>query len=303
MVRHVLALSLSIVFLVPLGAAAAPSPSEEALTKATVNIYCTYKSGRKTFSSTGTGFFVDSRGVIMTNAHVAAPFLLTSGTKKPVSDCTIRTGSPAKATYTARVLYISPDWIEDNLDQLKKGTPKGTGLGDVALLRVTGAVKGSLPTSFPTASLATTGNAEEGDTLLAAGYPADGKKFKDVQRKLTLVTATPELESIRYFVPPHADVIYVSATKLSAGGVSGGPVAFSNGSVLGIMTAVQGSKKEEDRSLRAITLNYVDRFVLAETGMPLLTLIKSDLGALEARTASSLSTDLVRSLTKAFLNR
>ena len=52
----------------------APATALEAL----VNIYCTYKTEKYIKTTTGTGFFIDTDGVILTNAHVAQ-FLLLEG--------------------------------------------------------------------------------------------------------------------------------------------------------------------------------------------------------------------------------
>ncbi|HYE23280.1 MAG TPA: serine protease [Candidatus Paceibacterota bacterium] len=291
---------LSFLLLLPGTTFAAPVDDVAA---ATVNVYCTYKSGSRTYSTTGSGFFIDSRGIIMTNAHVAVPFLLTDKKGKTLSDCDIRTGSPAKDRYEARVLYISPEWLEENVEELKKGRPRGTGEGDFALLQVTAAVKGSLPTSFASIPVALSGNVLEGDTLIAAGYPAEKLSFKEVQKKLKLETTAPTLTSVRYYVRPYADLIVLSPSKLSASGASGGPIATADGRAIAITTAVEEKKNQDERSLRAITLSYVDRVLLLDVGKPLSLMLLSDLEPLVARTSASLSEDLLTSLRKALLKR
>jgi len=292
----ILALSL----LLPSVSFAAPIDDVAA---ATVNVYCTYKSGSKRYSTTGSGFFIDSRGIIMTNAHVAAPFLLTDKKGEQLSDCSIRTGSPAKDRYEAQVLYISPEWVEANVAELKKGQPRGTGEGDFALLQVTAATKGSLPASFPAIAPAVSGNVSEGDPLIAAGYPAEKLDFRKVRSKLMLATSTPTLTSVRYYVRPFADLIVLSPSALSASGASGGPIATADGRALAITTAVEQAKDKRERSLRAITLSYVDRVLTLDTGKPLTLLLLGDLKALKERTDTSLSKELTASLNKALLKR
>ena len=50
---------------------AATVAAPNALHDATVNLYCRLKAGKKIWSASGSGVFVDARGVILTNAHVA----------------------------------------------------------------------------------------------------------------------------------------------------------------------------------------------------------------------------------------
>lgn len=299
MKRALLAFVLGLAISWP-GAAFAATPTET-VADATVNIYCTYKSGSKRYSSTGSGVFVTHSGTILTNAHVALPLLLETGTGKPASTCEIRTGSPAKATYTAELLYISPDWIEGNLGELKKKRPKGSGEGDFALLYVSGAKKkgSALPLSFP-ALLPEHNVLTENASVIAAGYPAGDLTYKEVERKLKLVTATTSVTSVRSFTRPFADVIMLAPSPLARPGVSGGPITTDKGSLLGITAAVDSSEDDE-RSIRAITLGHVDRLLTEDTGLSLAYTLLAPRAQIASSTDSSLSAQLIRDLSKVYL--
>ena len=84
-------------------------PLDTVVKDALVNIFCQYKTEEYIRTTTGTGFFINQKGVILTNAHVAQ-FLLLDDAKDTVeeTECVIRTGDPATPKYHAELLYISP---------------------------------------------------------------------------------------------------------------------------------------------------------------------------------------------------
>src|SRR3989344_2647268 len=126
--------------------------SAVALRAALVNIICYAPAGSGLRSISGSGVIVDSKGIILTNAHIAQHFLLAD---RAVS-CTIRAGSPAVDSYTASLIYISPAWIQANANILTQTNPSGTGEYDFAFLAITkSATSVALPSSFPFISLAT----------------------------------------------------------------------------------------------------------------------------------------------------
>ena len=148
----------------------APATALDAL----VNIYCTYKTDKYIKTTTGTGFFVDTDGVILTNAHVAQ-FLLLEGVVGD-TECTIRTGNPAKALYNAELLYISPAWVAEHAKLINDTSPKGTGERDYALIYVTSGINGApMPKDFPALPFNTDLlRLDVTDTeVFATGYPAE----------------------------------------------------------------------------------------------------------------------------------
>ena len=280
--------------------AAPVSAEEQALQDATVNLYCRFKVKGKTYSSTGSGVFVDSRGIILTNAHVGQYFLMTEGVDRVKGECSVRTGSPAKERYRASVLYISPVWAKENLDQLKKKRPKGTGEGDFALLYVTGAAKGELPLSFPALALGTQELVEDAlGSATVAGYPAEGLSFSKTRNRLEQVTAATNVESVRSFAQSGSDLIQLAPSAAARSGVSGGPVVSGANTLIGIATSVGSAGESGDRTLRAITLAHVNRRLSSEIGQPLASILRSDLAARAQATKTALGAELITSLTKA----
>ena len=260
----------------------------QALLDATVNLYCRVKSGNKTVSTTGTGVFIDSRGIILTNAHVAQYFLLSEGTSRLKSDCTVRVGSPAKDAYTADLLYLSPVWISKNAAELATKKPKGLGENDFALLYVTGAKKGGvLPTSFPTVPLKVATSFAERDRVVVAGYPAGALNYADIKNKLMVVATSSTIASLRTFEVGKVDIVALSPSKAASSGVSGGPIV-RDGQLIAIVTTMSTTKKKGEGSLRGITIPYIDRAIREQTGLPLQTIYAGDL-ALRASTTRKLA--------------
>jgi len=304
MKRLIVLLLLAVLFAPPLGASAAQKKevagvSTSALTSATVNVYCTYRSGKRSYSATGSGVFVGSRGVVLTNAHVALPFLLEDTKGEDIANCHIRTGSPAKAAYRASLLYLDPSWIEKNLETIEEGALRGTGEGDFALLYVKDAPAGTvfpgLPVPFVYAPI------NESDDVILSGYPAENMSFKSTAKRLPYKAARSEIVSLYSFLDPYVDMVTIRGTELSRSGVSGGPVARASGELLGLMTAVENAKKKDDRKLRAITLSYIDRLVTQKTGIPLTLFINGDLNARAQAIEAAIPDELSREVTRAQL--
>jgi len=105
--------------------------------EAIVNIFCTFTTATTIKTTTGTGFFVHSEGVILTNAHVAQYLLIAETDRLGEADCTVRGGNPASPLYRAELLYLPPAWILENAALIDVALPSGTGERDYALLFVT----------------------------------------------------------------------------------------------------------------------------------------------------------------------
>lgn len=270
------------------------------LKNATVNLYCRLKSGKKTFSSSGSGVLISDRGVILTNAHVAQYFLLPAEKGKITGWCSVRTGSPAKETYTASVLYLPSVWVEDNAAELKKKVPKGSGKNDFALLYITGVKKGALSEKFPALPLGFESTEQSAVTIL--GYPTEKLSFDKVRSKLGLVAASSTITNIQSFDRNGlADVIALASSAAGSNGVSGGPVVDEQGDVIGIVSTKSVAK--DSRALRAITLSYINRAIVSQTHLPLNALLSGDLKARVEITKTQLSGELLKIISNGLLKK
>ena len=252
----------------------APATALEAL----VNIFCTYRTDTYVKTTTGTGFLIDTDGVILTNAHVAQ-FLLLEGIVGD-AECVIRTGNPAQEKYKAELLYISPSWVLEHAKLINDAAPKGTGERDYALLYVTSGINNNpMPKKFAALPFDTElmkTNAV-GIDVFATGYPAETMLAQGIKSDLIPKQATTTVGELMTFGSQFVDIFTIRGTLLGEHGSSGGPVVDANGNAIGIISTKGDDVLFGDGSLRAISLSYIDRTIKEETTFSLIQNINGNL--------------------------
>ncbi len=248
---------------------------------ALVNILCTTIAGGYLHPISGSGVLIDPRGVILTNAHVGQFFLLKNYIVPNNVNCTVRTGSPAQATYTATLLYLPPAWIKANAAQIVSSEPTGTGENDYAFLLITGTVDGSvLPNSFPYVPY-TLDVPIPNTPVLLAGYPAGFLEASTIEANLYAASALSTVQTLYSFTGNTVDAISVGSSIVAQSGSSGGAVVRTqDGQLLGIIATETIASTTAGRDLRAITTGHIDRSLTASGLGGINTLLSEDLPTL-----------------------
>lgn len=236
-----------------------------ALRGALVNIIC-YAPGKSGLHSiSGSGVLIDSKGIILTNAHVAQYFLFANKGAR----CFIRAGSPAADTYDASLIYISPSWLKANADILTQTLPSGTGEYDFAFLAVTKSITSSaLPVSFPSLPLATMPR-DIGTPVAIATYGAQFLEPSQIQSGLFPTVVFSSVKDIFTFETRTIDVLAFGGSAAAQEGSSGGGVVDVTGQMVGTITTSSVSGTTDTRSLTAITASYIRAEYAGETGQAL----------------------------------
>lgn len=269
---------------------------------AIVNILCTTQNGGDFKPLSGSGVFINNKGVILTNAHIGQYFLLRDYGVKNYITCTARQGSPASPAFLIEPFYVSKKWIEENKQTIKQEDPTGTGENDFALLRVVGTPNGQpLPQSFPYIEA----NIDPEMVLrslpmLIIAYPAGFLGGITIQTNLSLTSSTGVIKELyNFYDKALLDVISVEGNILSQRGSSGGAVINqSTGKLEGIITTSTNNTSTGERVLFAITPGHINREIKTETGQTLNEFISQDLDIAQKNFKEVLSKPLIDLLVK-----
>lgn len=247
--------------------------SASVLRAALVNIICYAAQGSKLKSTSGSGVIIDSKGIILTNAHIAQHFLFSPS---EVS-CTIRTGTPARDAYHAALIYIPSAWVADNAGVITQASPTGTGERDYALLAITtSATSAPLPTVFPYIPLATT-PPTAGTPVIIATYGAQFLQSSQIQSSLSPTFVFGSVKGVFTFQSNTVDVIALGGSVAAQQGSSGGGVADASGTLIGTITTSTTEGDTSTRNVNAITASYIRSSYASDTGQALDLRISSPL--------------------------
>lgn len=225
---------------------------------ALVNIICISKQGGVR-SMSGSGVFFDQRGLILTNSHVAQYFLLEATLPRGAVSCSVRSGSPAQTAYTAKLVYLSSQWLARNPKTLTARTAVGTGEHDFAVLAVTGsATPLPLPATFPYVPLGTS-IPPTGDVAVVGGYGAQELSSAQVRNALYPSLAFSKITKRFSFDGENPDVLSFAGSIVAQEGSSGGGVVNASGELIGVITTSSQTGSYESRELRAVTLGHIRR--------------------------------------------
>ena len=269
---------------------------------ATVNLFCRLRAGRKTFVASGSGVFVSERGIILTNAHVAQFFLLEGKKGRVKGECSVRTGSPARESYIASILYVPSIWLEQNVSEISSKLQKGSGKQDFALLYITKAKKGSLPDAFPSLPMNMNATAATNTPVTILGYPTGDLDAKAIRKELKALVATSTITEIESFngsgLP---DVVTVASSSAGSHGISSGPIMNARDQIEAVVAIKP--RAEDDRRIRGITILYIDRELRTLTGLSLSSILSGDLEAIASTTQASISAGIMMHLKEGLRRR
>lgn len=230
---------------------------------------CYVPTGSGLHSISGSGVFIDAKGIILTNAHIAQYFLLVDRG----ASCTIRSGSPAVDAYKAKLMYLSPLWIRANTTVLTQILPVGTGEYDFALLAVTKSTTATpLSSSFPFIPLASLPPPALTPVVIAS-YGAQFLDVSQIQSELFPTVVFGAVKNVYTFATNTIDILDLGGSAAAQEGSSGGGVADASGSLVGMITTSTVQGATDTRSLSAITASYVRAEYARETGLSLDSLL------------------------------
>lgn len=251
----------------------------EATREALVNIMCTSEAGGPFAAISGSGIIIDSKGVILTNAHIAQYYLIKDYGRKNALNCLIRSGSPATVMYRAELIFISPRWIETNYQKILEATPAGTGQYDYAFLLITESAREgvALPSSFPFIAPAIADTNPTGKEMLLAAYPAGFLGGILIQTNLTISSTMGVVNRVFHYEPGTIDIMNFPGSLLSQRGASGGAVVNAEKMLMGLIVTTTEGATTGDRDLQAITTAYINRQLSLESGLTLTQMLGANL--------------------------
>lgn len=274
-------------------------PGSTDFKKALVNILCTSRIDPVRGES-ASGVIIDSKGVILTAAHVGQLELLSQTLGTNAISCVVRTGDPARSTYKARLVYISESWLTKNPTTLISSRPLGTGEDDIALLALVETTNGSpLPASFPFVSLSAS-DVGIGESVYVGGYAAQYLTSQQVMNNLSPTFSNGIVDAFYTFRTSSLDVLSVLAGKAAQPGSSGGGAINKNGELVGIISTSETSGDFSTRHVRIITPKHIKESFESDTKQRLTSFLGTNslsalLGAFESKN-SELGTYLIHSI-------
>lgn len=248
---------------------------------AVVNLFCTDRYGGLEGISSGSGVVIDPRGIILTNAHVALPFLFDTWPETSLKECSVRIGSPASPLYKAAILYMPEVFVTEAVKNAYVAEDNNVyGRGDYALLVIKGPVSSSvsMPASFSYVPVYEGAALPVNTNTYLIGYAASYLSPQLLQNQLYQL-ASPAMVMFQRLIgtSTKAHVITFEGNVVGQHGSSGGGVFALGGAVAGLMTFFDKDHgyATDQGALNAITSEYILSDFMKNTGMTMTTYLAS----------------------------
>jgi hypothetical protein len=137
------------------------------------------------------------------------------------------------------------------------------------------------------------------DVVLGSGYPAEFLGSELVRDNLSYAASYITVGDALTFVADTPDTFTLPGTILARAGISGGPAVDSWGKVVGIMSTSTREDTTAARTLRTISLDYVNRDLRASINLTLAAfLAPTDATTSEAQSSRAYAEALLRGSSK-----
>lgn len=238
-----------------------------------INIICTSQTGGYFKPISGTGVIVNSKGLVLTAAHVAQYFLLKDYPKDDSITCVGRLGNPARPVYKLEPVFISPKWITAHRKALIDENATENGESDFALLRIVGSYNTrDYPMDKPFPFVAPEFDSSEiksGTPVLIAGFPAGFAGGITIALSLYRTATISEIGNVFNFSRDYPELFSVGGTIAAQKGISGGAVIDERNKLLGIVVTSTEAASTDKRDLRALSIPHISDEFKAQTDISL----------------------------------
>jgi hypothetical protein len=180
--------------------------------------------------------------------------------------------------YKVSVLAFPRIWAIEHAEDAKTHSRLGTGEHDWALLRALPKDGSSEELSIYALDIDTRpaiGFVD--DRVLGAGYPAEFVGGTIVQTQLFPASSVTRIDELFTFGSTTVDVFSIGSLIAAQAGSSGGAVTNQWGKLIGIITTTSEGLSTANRSLRALSLSYIDTDIQQQTGLSLKNLLAQNL--------------------------
>ena len=134
--------------------------------------------------------------------------------------------------------------------------------------------------------------------MLTAGYPAEFLGGIGTSGALYPSTSLATIRQLLTFAAQSVDVISVGGTVQAQAGSSGGAVVNAWGRLIAVITTTTEGATTAERDLRAVTLSYIDRDIMAQRGLDLDLILQGDVAQQTADFSSDKAPILAETLIK-----